>query len=243
VKSFSSDEMAGFSLGWRSFEALARLVTPNIATALRHPGRYDLRGYEKKLYAAHRDILTVGYPFFYDCSKYLFKEAKEDEITLSDVKTGMLELLLAWLYSHSISVSWIEAQNEVNGLENALYDRYMIAGRLCMEGLQNSITDELRRHPQGSWLDPEMLEFMRGNDNQLDALESYLLEQIEHDFWTEDQGFSSGRSNNLIRVGRKIAFQLVLRLCRFQNRKGPFESSAFREGFHYHIHAAEIARV
>ena len=91
------------------------------------------------MYALHRDLLFERCPYFKKCFDGRFKEAKEKKAVLKDESPDVFDGVLRWIYGGVVS----KPRNNKDFM--SLINAYILADRLCIEELKNSIVTELCR--------------------------------------------------------------------------------------------------
>jgi hypothetical protein len=89
------------------------------------------------VYSLHRDLLFERCPYFKRCFDGRFKEAKEKKAVLKDESPETFDEVLRWIYGGVVS----KPRNDENFM--SLINAYILADRLCIEELKNSIVTEL----------------------------------------------------------------------------------------------------
>ncbi|PVH96659.1 hypothetical protein DM02DRAFT_644636 [Periconia macrospinosa] len=97
-----------------------------------------LVGSKSTPFQIHTALLTNQSPYFRACLTGPFLEATQQSITLADVSVELFELLVTWLYQAALNpVPFKDGKPAYYTLLNL----WILADRLCFEGLRNYIVD------------------------------------------------------------------------------------------------------
>lgn len=98
-------------------------------------------------YHLHRDLLCERCPYFRGCFDGSFKETDDRKTVLTEESPEAFDEVLRWVYQSRVS----DPQNgETNDM--ALIHAYILADKLCMEELKNSIVTMLWRYYDSNYM-------------------------------------------------------------------------------------------
>jgi hypothetical protein len=127
------------------------------------------------VYPLHRDLLCERCPYFETCLDGPFKETKDEKVSLKDASPDAFDKVLRWIYGGMVSrpqddedfMSWINA--------------YILADRLRMEELKNSIVTKLCRYSSKYLTTTSGIMTLAENGLAGCKLRSFLLWQLSQD--------------------------------------------------------------
>ena len=96
-------------------------------------------GAERTKFHLHRDLLCNRSDYFRACFVGDFKEAKQKELSLPEDNAESFELFVTWLYGTQLKK--ISSNNDLA----AYFGLAVLANKLCLEYLQNQVTDYIVR--------------------------------------------------------------------------------------------------
>ena len=127
------------------------------------------------MYSLHRDLLCKRCPYFKRCFDGRFKEAKDKKTALKDESPDAFDEVLRWIYSGMVPKP--KDDKDFMPLINA----YILADRLCIEELKNSIVTELYHFSSEYITSPSGIMTLAEKGLADCRLRSFLLWQLSHD--------------------------------------------------------------
>jgi hypothetical protein len=127
------------------------------------------------VYSLHRDLLYKRCPYFKKCFDGRFKEAKDKKAALNDESPDTFDEVLRWIYSG------IVPEPQDNGDFMSLINTYILADRLCIEELKNSIVTESCHYSSKHLATINGITTLAEKGLADCKLRSFLLWQLSHD--------------------------------------------------------------
>jgi hypothetical protein len=120
-------------------------------------------------------LLYKRCPYFKRCFDGRFKEAKDKKAALNDVSPDVFDEVLRWIYSGIVPRP--QGKKSFMSLINA----YILADRLCMEELKNSIVTKLCHYSSEHLTTTNGIMTLAEKGLADCKLRSFLLWQLSHD--------------------------------------------------------------
>jgi BTB/POZ domain len=127
------------------------------------------------VYSLHRDLLCKRCPYFKRCFDGRFKEAKDKKTALKDESPDAFDEVLRWIYSGMVPKP--KDDKDFMPLINA----YILADRLCIEELKNSIVTELCHFSSKNFATPSGIMTLAEKGLAGCKLRSFLLWKLSQD--------------------------------------------------------------
>lgn len=162
-------------------------------------------GEERKKFKLHRDLLCERSEFFKAAFEGHFKEFEADELALPEDSVESFELLVGWLYGAPLMS--IPSEDAFP----AYLDLNILAGKLCLEHLQNETMDRILRYYRTSSpkVTPNTIRSVCENTAKGDPLRRLIMLYAGWTIVSSELRFLDSNDSSLIEGGGAVAVEFT----------------------------------